>query len=181
MNKQLWNRISTNCAINIKVAHYDIINIKEVHLNRITCCQGWNKSGRCQAPQSFVSDPASTFPGPGHHIKLGTWQTCQAVKSNLIKRIVPGPSGGEFPVCRRGAEISWNVVNASDSLLQLYVSTLHTHKDNLMSGKSDSTTSDQQNPTSQPVPYSFGFVGFQQVLHSVLPDMIKWSTRIKSV
>ena len=40
---------------------------------------------------------------------------------------------------------------------------------------------DQQNPTSQPVPYSFGFVGFQQVLHSVLPDMIKWSTRIKSV
>ena len=142
--------LTTKCAINIKEVHYDIINIKEVHLNRITCCQGWNKSGRCPAPQSSASDPASTFPGPGHHIKLGTWKTCQAVKSNLIKRIVPAPSGGEFPVCRRGAEISWNVVNASDSLLQLYVSTLHTHKDNLMSGKSDSTTSAVTNKIQLP-------------------------------
>ena len=102
--------LTSNCAINIKEVHYDIINIKEVHLNRITCCQGWNKSGRCPAPQSSASDPASTFLGPGNHIKIGTWKTCPAVKgivhnffhyrSNLIFWIVMGCGIADFG--RRG-------------------------------------------------------------------------------
>ena len=144
----------------------------------MTCCQGWNKSGRCQELQSYVSDQASTFPAPAHHITLNHqigWN--RNLEIHWIRWAVPVPSTEVFPVCHRGAEISESTVEtlyACYSFLTLYMQ-YSTHKqiDNLSCNITfwDSTMSYQHNVTSQPVPYSSEFVGSQQALHSALPDI----------